>query len=167
MASFAAAHDFDTLHPIDVVEDIARAYEWDFDRANADQIAMEVEGQWRSYALTLAWNEADEALRLLVSFSMNPPEGRLPALYETLNRANAELWNGGFCFLPEEGRMIWRSALQLAGVMGPTPEQIDAMIGDAITESERLYPAFQLAVWGEGSARAALKVAMAPAYGHA
>ena len=44
------------IHPIDVVETIATHYEWDFDLVAENQIAMTLEGQWRSYALTLAWS---------------------------------------------------------------------------------------------------------------
>ena len=60
------AEDFmtsDDLHPIDVVETLAEYHDWEFDRVTEDQIAMSVEGQWRTYALTLAWSPQDETLR--------------------------------------------------------------------------------------------------------
>lgn len=44
----------DDLHPIDIVENLASHHDWDFDRIADDQIAMAVEGQWRTYSLTLA-----------------------------------------------------------------------------------------------------------------
>ena len=56
----------------------------DFDRMADDQIALTVEGQWRSYSLTLAWSPREEVLRLVCSFDMDPPEARLGALYEVL-----------------------------------------------------------------------------------
>ena len=46
----------DDIHPIDIVENIAEFHEWDFDRIADDQIAMAVEGQWRTYSITLAWS---------------------------------------------------------------------------------------------------------------
>jgi len=45
----------DDIHPIDIVEHLAEHHEWDFDRIGDDQIAMAVEGQWRTYSITLAW----------------------------------------------------------------------------------------------------------------
>ena len=50
-------HDFDSeeLHPIDIVETLAEARSWDFDRIAEDQIAMAIEGSWRTYSVTLAW----------------------------------------------------------------------------------------------------------------
>ena len=50
------------IHPIDIAETVATHHAWDFDRLADDQIAMTVEGQWRSYSLTLAWS-AREAVR--------------------------------------------------------------------------------------------------------
>ena len=41
------------LHPIDIVEHLAEHHDWDFDRIGDDQIAMAVEGQWRTYSITL------------------------------------------------------------------------------------------------------------------
>jgi len=56
----------DEIHPIDIVETLAQHHAWEFDRVGDDQIAMAVEGQWRSYSLTLAWSGRDETLRLIL-----------------------------------------------------------------------------------------------------
>ena len=88
----------DDIHPIDIVETVAAHRDWDFDRLADDQIAMTVQGQWRSYSLTLAWSPRDEVLRLICSFDMDPPAARLPVLYEVLNLANDQVWDGGFTF---------------------------------------------------------------------
>ena len=58
----------DDLHPIDIVETLAESHAWEFDRITDDQIAMSVEGQWRTYSLTLAWSAIDETLRLICTF---------------------------------------------------------------------------------------------------
>lgn len=66
-----ALNDFgleDDIHPIDIVEHIAEHHAWDFDRIEENQIAMAVEGQWRTYSITLAWSDFDETLRLVCSF---------------------------------------------------------------------------------------------------
>ena len=57
----------DDIHPIDVVETLAAHHDWEFDRISDEQIAMSVEGQWRTYSLTLAWSAYDETLRLICS----------------------------------------------------------------------------------------------------
>ncbi|RJE82478.1 type III secretion system chaperone family protein [Paracoccus onubensis] len=157
----------DDIHPIDIVETVATHYEWDFDRLADDQIAMVVEGQWRSYSLTLAWSSGEEMLRLICTFDMDPPADRLPMLYEALNRANDEVWEGAFTYWAHQKLMVWRYGLVLAGDNLATPEQIDEMIGNAIFACERFYPAFQLVGWANTSVGEALDIAMGEAYGRA
>lgn len=157
----------DDLHPIDIVETLAAHHDWDFDRVTEDQIAMAVEGQWRTYSITLAWSGHDETLRLICTFEMDPPEARLPALHDVLNRANDMVWTGGFSFWREQRLMVWRYGLTLAGNQIASAEQVDRMISEAVTSAERFYPAFQLVCWGDDSPERAMNVAMGQAYGRA
>ena len=157
----------DDLHPIDVVENLAERREWEFDRVGDDQIAMEVEGQWRVYSITLAWSDCDETLRLICAFEMEPPDNRLPVVYETLNRANDLCWEGAFTFWPEQGLMAYRYGLVLAGGHTAGTEQVDRIIAAAVLASERFYPAFQLVAWAERSPKDAMQIAIAETYGTA
>jgi hypothetical protein len=159
--------DSDDLHPIDIVETLATHHEWDFDRVTDDQIAMAVEGQWRTYSITLAWSGYDETLRLICTFEMDPPAEKLPALFDCLNRANDQVWSGAFTYWGEQKLMVWRYGLCLAGGQMAGPEQIDRLITEAVTSAERFYPAFQLACWGDAEPAAAMDMAMAKAYGRA
>jgi len=155
------------LHPIDIVETLAEHHEWDFDRVTDDQIAMAVEGQWRTYSLTLAWSAQDETLRLICTFELDPPAEKLPGLYEVINKANDLVWTGAFTFWTEQRLMVWRYGLVLTGNHIAGPEQIDRMISQAVLAAERFYPAFQLVSWGDDSPEKALDVAIAEAYGRA
>ena len=157
----------DDIHPIDLVEHIAEHHDWDFDRIHDDQIAMAVEGQWRTYSITLAWSAYDQTLRLICTFEMEPPEDRLPALYECLNRTNDMCWAGAFTYWAEQKMMVYRYGLVLAGEQVAGPEQIDTMISAAVMSAERFYPAFQLVTWAERTPEDAIQVAIAEAYGTA
>jgi len=164
------AEDFlttDDLHPIDIVETLAEHHDWEFDRVTDDQIAMAVEGQWRTYSLTLAWSAQDETLRLICTFEMEPPEARLGALYDVLNRCNDLVWTGAFTYWEEQKLMVWRHGLLLSGGQYATADQIDRLIGAAVQAAERFYPAFQLVSWGNRAPADAMKVAIAEAYGRA
>ena len=165
----AVEHDYltDEIDPIDIVESLAEVRDWTFDRVDDDQIAMAVEGQWRTYAVTLARAPHDDTLRLVCTFELNPPDDRLGALRRTVEGANERLWTGGFGFWEDQGLMAFRYALTLAGGATATPGQIDAMLRAAVGACERFYPAFQLAAWGGEAPEAALGVAMAEAYGRA
>ncbi|MCT4555967.1 MAG: YbjN domain-containing protein [Pelagimonas sp.] len=157
----------DELHPIDLVEHIAAHNEWDFDRIGDDQIAMAVEGQWRTYSITLAWNGYDETLRLICTFEMEPPADRMAVLFEGLNAVNDQCWAGGFSYWAEQQLMVYKYGLVLAGGNIASAEQIDTLINAAVLSAERYYPAFQLMSWTDKTAQEALQVAIAEAYGRA
>ena len=157
----------DDLHPIDIVETIAEDRAWEFDRVTDDQIAMAVEGQWRTYSLTLAWSPQDETLRLICTFEMEPPPHRMGELYDVLNRTNDMVWTGAFTYWAEQKLMVWRYGLLLSGGHVAGPEQIDTLIANAVMAAERFYPAFQLVAWAEHTPADAMKVAIAEAYGRA
>jgi len=159
--------DFEDVHPIDIVEDIAATQEWEFDRTEENQISVSVAGQWRSYSVTLAWSEIDETLRLICTFDMEPPAHRMNELYTLLNAVNDNCWAGSFTYWGEKNLMIFRYGLILTGGQMASPDQIDTMISAAIISAERYYPAFQLATWGEETPEAAMQVAISEAYGHA
>lgn len=157
----------DDIHPIDIVETVAVHREWEFDRLADDQIAMVVEGQWRTYAVTLSWFGAEDVLRLICTFDMDPPADRIPALYEILNLTNDQVWDGAFTFWSTQRMMVWRYGLVLAGDAVASPEQIDHVIRNAVEQAERYYPAFQLVVWGDSTAQAAMDIAIAAPCGRA
>lgn len=157
----------DDPHPIDLVEHVATDHDWDFDRIHDDQIAMSVEAQWRTYSITLAWSAMDETLRLICTYEMEPPVGRMPELYEALNLINDMCWAGSFTWWAEQKMMVYRYGLVLSGDQTPTPEQVDTMIGAAVASCERYYPAIQLVTWAERAPSEAVKIAMAEAYGRA
>ena len=155
------------IHPIDIVEHIAEHHEWDFDRIADDQIAMAVEGQWRTYSITLAWSGFDETLRMICTFEMQPPKEKLGALFEVLNSINDQCWAGAFTFWQDHSLMVYRYGLVLSGGQFASPEQIDTLISSAVSSAERYYPALQLVVYGDQPPKQALQVAIAEAYGRA
>ena len=167
MSQISQLDALEDLHPIDIVENIASFYAWEFDRVTDDQIAMAVEGQWRTYSLTLAWSDQDETLRLICSFEFEPPAARMGEIYETINRCNDLVWTGAFTYWAEQKLMVWRYGLCLAGGQLAGAQQIDALITSAIVAAERFYPAFQLVAWADKTPASAMNVAMAEAYGHA
>jgi len=167
MSLIAEIDGYDDLHPIDIVENIASHHAWEFDRVTDDQIAMAVEGQWRTYSLTLAWSAQDETLRLICTFEMEPPAARMGEIYDLMNRCNDLVWTGAFTYWAEQKLMVWRYGLCLAGGQMAGPAQIDALISGAVLAAERFYPAFQLVAWADKAPAAAMQVAMAEAYGRA
>ena len=167
MALMTEYFDSDDLHPIDLVEHIAANRAWEFDRIHDDQIAMAIEGQWRTYAITLAWSASDETLRLICTFEMEPPAHRMGALYETLNTINDRCWAGSFTWWEEQKMMVYRYGLMLAGEQVAGSEQVNTMINAAVASCEQYYPAIQLVTWADRAPADAVQVAIGGAYGRA
>ena len=161
--------DFDAedLHPIDIVETLAEERSWDFDRIADDQIAMAIEGSWRTYSVTLAWSAHDESLRLICAFDMAPPARRVAAVAQTMCLANDRCWSGAFVLWRDQKLMGYRYSLNLAGGAHATTAQITDMVRAAVAACERFYPAFQLVAWGGETPEKALGIAMTEAYGRA
>lgn len=167
MAQIQRSIQFDDIHPIDIVETVALHHRWDFDRLADDQIAMTVEGQWRTYSVTLAWSAGEQVLRLISSFDMDPPPDRLGALYEVLNLANDQVWDGAFTYWAPQRLMVWRYGLILTGEVMASAEQVSQMIDAALDASERFYPAFQMTCWGDATPASALAMALGATFGRA
>lgn len=159
--------EIDDLHPIDIVEHIAANQDWEFERVGDDQIAMSVDGQWRTYTVTLAWSGDDETLRLICTFDMEPPSHRINQLNAALNRVNENCWTGAFSFWGDQNMMVYRYGLLLSGGQMASADQIDTMISNALLAAEQYYPAFQLVTWGERDLEDAMQTAIAEVYGHA
>ena len=154
------------LHSINIAEDLAVAREWEHDRVTEDQIALAIEGQWRTYSLTLAWSSQDETLRLICTFECEWPT-QIQELYSLLNLVNDKVWTGAFTYWSDQKLMVWRYGLLLSGDQIVMPEQVDDMIASAVMACERFYPAFQLAGWGGHTAADAIRVVVSDGHGRA
>lgn len=155
------------LHPIDIVETLAEERSWDFDRVADDQIAMAIEGVWRTYSVTLAWSAHEEHLRLICAFELAPPAKRMNAVYKLMALANDRCWSGAFTLWQEQKLMVYRYSLNLTGGAQATGPQINDMVRAAVSACERFYPAFQLVGWSGETPEKALGIAMTEAYGRA
>ncbi|RED11858.1 YbjN domain-containing protein [Pontivivens insulae] len=164
LEQYLTAEDAD---PIDIVETLASHNAWDFDRVAENQIAMGIEGTWQTYSLSLAWSPYDETLRLVCTFDIEVAADARAALLEAIDGANDCIWSGSFTTWPEQKMIVFRYGLNLAGGASASGAQIDEMIASAVEACERFYPAFQLAVHGDGTPQEALGIAMTEAYGRA
>ena len=154
-------------NPLDVVERIAASNDWAFERAGEDEITMVVGGRWSDYQISFTWLGDIEALHLACAFDLKVPERRKSEVQQLIALVNEQLWIGHFDLWTQDGLIMFRHALVLAGGAEAGNQQCQALLSSALEACEGYFPAFQFVVWAGKSARSALNAAMFETSGEA
>ena len=154
------------IHPIDLVEQLAAAYDWATDRAGDDELTLVVGGNWTDYHVSLNWRDDLETLHVACAFDFKVPDSRLNEIYRLIAQINEQLWVGHFDLWMQEGLIMFRHGLMLNGSVATT-RQCEALLKAALEACERYYQAFQCVVWAGRESREALASAMFETEGRA
>jgi hypothetical protein len=164
LIEFARGH---RNNPLDVVEHMAAGNNWPFERPGEDEIALVVTGKWTNYQVSFSWMSDIEALHLACAFEIKVPERRLSDVQQLIALINEQLWIGHFDVWTQNGMVMFRHALVLAGGVTASGRQCEAVLGAGLDSCERYFPAFQFVVWAGKSAREAMDSAMFETSGEA
>jgi hypothetical protein len=153
--------------PLDVVERMAAGNNWPFERAGEDEIGLVVTGRWTNYQVSFTWMNEIETLHLACAFDMKVPELRLADVQKLIALINEQMWIGHFDVWTQNGVIMFRHALVLAGGVAASGRQCEAVLATALDSCERYFPAFQFVIWAGKSAREAMELAMFETTGEA
>ncbi len=153
-------------NPVDMVEHIATVHDWTFERSAPDELTLSVAGGWCDYHISLTWRDDLEALHLACAFDCKVQDGRLPEVYRLMALINEQLWLGHFDLWKEDGLLLYRHGLILAGAHTHAG-QCEALLKGALEACERYYQSFQFVLWAGKSAEDALAATMIETQGHA
>ena len=153
-------------NPVDMVEHIATVHDWTFERSAPDELTLSVAGTWCDYHISLTWRDDLEALHLACAFDFKVADGRLPEVYRLMALINEQLWLGHFDLWKEDGMLLYRHGLLLAGAVTHAG-QCEALLKGALEACERYYQAFQFVLWAGKPADDALAAIMIETQGHA
>jgi len=154
-------------NPLEVVERLATTNDWSFERAGEDEITILVRGKWADYQVSFTWMDEIEALHLACAFELKINERCRGELQQLAALVNEQLWIGHFDVWVQDGLVMYRHALVLAGGVEASGRQCEALLSTALDACERHYPAFQFVVWAGKPAREALEAAMFETAGQA
>jgi len=154
-------------NPLDVVEHMASGNNWPFERPGEDEIALIVTGRWTNYQVSFTWMGDIEALHLACAFEMKVPAARLADVQQLIALINEQLWIGHFDVWTQNGTVMFRHALVLAGGVPASGRQCEAVFGTALDTCERYFPAFQFVIWAGKTPREAMDSAMFETAGQA
>ncbi len=149
-----------TMHPVDVVEELAALKDWSFERSARDEISIGVSGRWSEYQVAFTWIADMEALHVSTAFEFKVPVAKRDTLRDLIAMINEQLWVGHFEYWQKDQVMMFRHALLLAGGSEPNGQQCEALLSIASDACERYFEAFQYVVWAGKTPREALDFAM-------
>jgi hypothetical protein len=155
------------INPLDVVERLASGNQWSFERGGDDEITILATGQWTDYQISFTWMHDLEALHVACAFDIKVPERRRAEVQQLIARVNEQLWIGHFDVWTQDGIVLFRHALVLAGGVVASDKQCQALITAALDTCERYFPAFQFVVWAGKTASEAMNAAMFETSGEA
>lgn len=153
--------------PLDLIEDLANANDWLFDRTD-DELTAAVTGSYCEYQLRFFWREQERVLQLACVFDGRAPEAKRSAIYETIGLINERLWLGHFEMWADEGLLMYRHAtIADEDDHGLSDNHLATIVETALSECERFYPVFQFVLWAGKTPQEALSAAMLETMGEA
>lgn len=159
--------DLKRSKPLEIVEHMARANAWPFERTNETEVTLLVRGRWTDYRVSFSWMTGLEALHIACAFDIKVPEHTLAEVHKLIALVNARLWVGHFDLWPEDGLVLHRHSLVLSGGLEASKDQCEVLLSSGLEACERYYPAFQFVVWAGEGAREAMEAAMFETAGQA
>ena len=77
-------------NPLDVLEELVDANEWQFDRNSAEEMMVELKGRWSDYRLFFVWQQDLSAISFSCIVDLRVPPHRRPAFLELLGGVAVE-----------------------------------------------------------------------------
>lgn len=130
----------DISNPLDGVEDVLTSQNWSFNRANRDELFVEVKGRHALYRMMFAWDEEYGALQFCCEYDLQILDANTSLAFRTLGKINRSLWLGHFdlcentlvpCFRHTQ---LFRGMTQTSGA-----EHLQDLLQIAIDECDRNY----------------------------
>ncbi len=154
-------------NPLDLMEELASANEWRFDRSGPQDLSLEADGHWCDYRVFLTWHPDVRALLYACAYELRVPQHQRPRAAELIALVNERLIIGHFDLWIDDGLVVYRHALLLRGISSASVEQLEDLVDISLNECERFYPAFQFVVWGGKKPAEAVEAAILDTSGEA
>ena len=156
-----------TSNPLDLLEEMASAQEWVWDRTGDAELVTRITGRWSDYDLHFAWCHDHSVLQLFCGVDLRVPRERRAAVGELLMLANGRMWMGHFDLPQGDDMPLFRHAVPLRGIRGASVELLEDLIEGAVNACERYHPALQFVVWGGKAPADAIAAALPETQGEA
>jgi hypothetical protein len=156
MSAYAERTLDEAVNPLDIVEELVVANEWPFQRSGEGELETEIAGRWCDYRVMFVWQEESSALHFCCRIDTRVAPCHRPIVSELITQVNGRLWLGHFDLSGDNETIVLRHTSLLRGIATVSAEIVEDLIDLGISECDRYYPAFQLAMWGGKSVSEAM-----------
>ena len=133
--------------PLNLVEDIIIANDWDYERDNYNNIHVEVAGEWCDYQLSYGINEEFNLIYISCVLDINIPERRLKDVNFLLVSLNEKLLMGHFEIWSDQSWPLLKLSFPVPTNQSLCRNQLEQASLLVLKECEKFYPAFQIFAW--------------------
>ena len=160
-------HIADFQNPLERVERVALQRDWQAERGGDDEVVLAVPFEPGELSMSFVWRADLESLHLASLYANRVPQQRRDEMGKLINLVNEQLIYGHFDMWRQDGSVMFRNSLILAGGAEFGEAQCEALIETAIEACERYYAAFQFAIWAGEPAEKAIETSFFGAVGRA
>lgn len=153
--------------PIAVIADYFEQQCWPFEKYGEHELLLDIAGEWCRYRFYFMWLPEKQFFYTSVKLDMRLPDYRHEHYSFLIQKLNETMHLGHVDLSPNDLTPIWRNSMPLRGFSSLTYGQLEDLLAQALVECDRIYPAFQLFVWGKFSAEDAIATVMFPCEGFA
>ena len=162
-----ASYQYIIKNPLDLLEEIIITKHWPCNRTNKDELISEIKGNLGAYRIYFAWSEEINAVSLTISFDMKVHQTMRPQMNELLSLINENLWIGHFDITSKSGIPAYRNTYLFREKSLENLKILEDILEIGISECERFYPAFQMVLWEDYTAREATLACLMETKGNA
>jgi hypothetical protein len=113
------------------------------------------------------WREDMESLHVACTFDAKVPPARKDEMGRLMTMINEQLFHGHFDLWRQDGSIMFRNSLVLAGGAMANDAQCEMLIRLGLESCQRYYPAIQYVCWAGQTAGQALESSLLETMGEA
>ena len=143
------------LNPINLFEKIIISNNWAFERPIDDEIFVEIPTKYSNLIVQITWLKSHHRIDIKASFYLKMDFSNNIEIYKLLNLINNEICFGHFQ-INSNKYPTFKNSIFFKGMKATKFQLIEEILNEAISESEKFFPTFQLVLWGGKKAEEAI-----------
>ncbi|MDI9313825.1 MAG: YbjN domain-containing protein [Hydrotalea sp.] len=153
--------------PIGMIANYFEEQSWHFERFDSNSLLLDIAGEWCRYRFYFSYIPERQFFYVTARIELPIPEKTKGYYSFLLQGLNESMRLGHVDLSPDDHKPVWRFLLPLRGSPNLTLGQLADVLEEALYECDKIYPAFQLFVWGGYNADEAVSSVLFPVMGSA